>query len=100
MSKHPDRDPEIEILHHLRLGQAEVWTLTIDDCGYCVVPTPRGFRFERHQGEKRGGTVSTVTLYRSQPVFCDCADRKYRGRRCKHFATAAYLLSQERSIAS
>lgn len=100
MSHFPDRDPEIEVLHRLCLPQAEVWTLTIDGDGYCVMPTPCGFRFERHQGEKRGGTVSTVTLYHGCPIFCDCPDRKYRGRRCKHVATAAYLLSRERSMAS
>jgi hypothetical protein len=49
------------------------------------------YLFDRHADRivfVRGGKRRTVRLVGGQPFDCDCEDRRFRGRHCKHLEAA------------
>lgn len=94
--QYPDCEPRIEVRHEATLQGLLVRAITIDDVGYMVVeyPAPKveRFAFTRHQGDGGSGETYRVFVMGGRAVGCECNDRKYRRRRCKHMAFADAIL--------
>lgn len=77
-------NPEVIVLG-MYAGEQEA--VLIDGVAYWVRDTGAGWEFTREDTQ----AVYTVPTYKGTGTACQCKDRKYRNRVCKHMLAAAEL---------
>jgi hypothetical protein len=98
---HPDREPLVEVRHTADVQGLAVHTVKIDDAEYMVIESPEGvverFAFTKHTADGGSGEPYKVFVMGGRVVGCQCPDRKYRKRFCKHAAAAKVLLEMDKA---